>query len=219
VSVTITFTDTNGAHDYSYSAVIPVEANCKTEITATYKAGSAEISGSIQCRDWKDEHQVTIEFGEGSSNVENSNNEALTQGDVYKNCYILDVLKESAEQSTLLLMAPKGGSDMTIEKAIDNKPGSYTFEGFTNWRLLTIDEAKDLYTICSQGLEELNSLLTTSIQLDRNYFCMDDDSNQTFYYFSMGASEFKTVEAKSDEKYYTRFVKEVTVKWVTESGK
>jgi hypothetical protein len=215
VSVIITFTDTNGAHNYSYSAVIPVEANCKTEIIATYKAGSAEISGSIQCSDWKDEHKVTIEFGEGSSNVENSNNEVLTQGDVYKNCYILDAFEESTEQSTLLLMAPRA-LETTTESALVSS-GKFTHEELTGWRPPTIDEARTLYGICVQRLEELNELLNTKMIPDKRYLCIDSD--QTFYYFTINAPEFDPIPAQSEIKYSMRFIKEVTVKWVTESSK
>ncbi|MDR1623468.1 MAG: FimB/Mfa2 family fimbrial subunit [Tannerellaceae bacterium] len=214
VSVTITFTDIKGSHTYSYATAIPIEANCKTEITAIYKAGSTEISGNIQCRDWKEEHQVSIEFGEGSSNEnngQNSNHEMLTQGDVYKNCYILDVVEESPEQSTLLLLAPRAASDVSIEKAVSIS-SNYSHEGITNWRPLTIDEARNLYAICSQGLDELNRLLTTAMKPNQKYLCMDP--NQTsFYYFTINAPDFNPLEAKSGEKYFSRFVKEVTVEW------
>jgi hypothetical protein len=214
VSVTITFTDIKGSYDYSYATAILIEANCKTEIIATYKAGSAEIGGNIQCRDWKEEHQVSIEFGEGSSdgnNGQNSNSEMLTQGDVYRNCYILDVLEESLEQSTLLLLAPIGVSDITIENAVASS-SNYKCEGFTNWRPLTVDEARNLYTICTQRLDELNELLTSTMKPNQKYLCMDP--NQTsFYYFTINTPDFKLLEAKSGEKYFFRFVKEVAVEW------
>ncbi|MDR0749754.1 MAG: FimB/Mfa2 family fimbrial subunit [Tannerellaceae bacterium] len=214
VSVSITFTDIKGSHNYSYTTAIPLEANCKTEITATYKAGSAEIGGSIQCRNWKEEHLVSIEFGEGSSaenNGQNSNSEMLTQGDVYRTCYILDVLEESPEQSTLLLLSPQATSDATIENAATllNK---YNYEGFTNWKLLTVDEARTLYTICVQRLDELNGILKSPMSPDRKYLCMD--TNQTsFYYFTIDAPNFELLEAQSGVKYSSRFVKEVTVEW------
>jgi hypothetical protein len=211
VSVTITFMDKNGPRTYSYATAIPVEANCKTEIAATYKAGSAEISGSIECSDWENEHQVTIEFGEGSSD---RNSEILTQGDVYNNCYILDALEESSEQSTLLLMAPTAIVDVAVEKAID-KAKTHSSQGLTDWRLLTINEAEDLYAICSQGLEELNDLLISKMKPNDNYLCMDSD--QKFYYFAMNASEFKTIPVENNIKYHARFVKEVTVKWESKS--
>jgi hypothetical protein len=217
VSVTITFTDINGSHNYSYATAIPVEANCKTEITATYKAGSTEINGSIQCRDWKDKHLVTIEFGGGASegnNEQNFNDERLTQGDVYKGCYILDVLKESSEQSTLLLMSPGAPSNVSIEN-VPIRLENYTYEGLTGWRALTIDEARNLYTICSQRLEELNGLLETPMRPNENYSCMDSD--QKLCYFTINASEFKSTQAVSGKKYTIRFIKEVTVKWGAES--
>jgi hypothetical protein len=219
VSITITFTDTKGPHNYPYATAIPIEANCKTDITATYKAGSTEISGSIQCRDWEDEHLVTIEFGEGSSdgnNEQNTNDEILTQGDTYKTCYILDVLQESSKQSTLLLMAPKASSLNTERAQI--APGEYKYEGLTNWRVLTVDEARDLYAICSQGLEELNELLDEKHAMvpDKKYLCMGPD--QVFYYFTIGDSEFETTPAEDGIKYTVRLIKEVTVEWESESG-
>jgi hypothetical protein len=204
VFVTTTFTRTNDSRDYPYSIAIPIEANCKTEIIATYKAESAEISGSIQCSDWKDEHEVTIDFGKSAPN------EVLTQGDVYKTCYILDVLEESPKESTFLIMAPKGLTETTTEKVI-NSSNIYACGDLANWRPLTIDEARTLHTICSQRLDELNSLLIHDINPEQKYLCTDPDQT-SFYYFTMNAP-FKTTPAQSGVKYYSRFVKEVTVKW------
>jgi hypothetical protein len=211
VSVIITFTNTNGSRSYSYATAIPVEANCKTEITATYKAGSAEISGSIQCRDWKEEHQITIEFGEGSSD---GNKEKLTQGDMYKGCYILDVLQESSEQSTFVLIGPKAFSEVPIETAV-TASGRYEHEGLTGWRPPTVGEAEILYAICSRELEELNKLLFTGIVPDGQYLCMDSD--QKFYYSTMDTPEFTLSPAKEKTMYRMRFISEVTVKWESES--
>ncbi|MDR1201411.1 MAG: FimB/Mfa2 family fimbrial subunit [Tannerellaceae bacterium] len=224
VSVTVTFTDTNGPHNYSYAKAIPVEANCKTNITATYKAGSTELSGSIRCSDWKDEHQVIIEFGDGSSgenNGQNANNEMLTQGDIYKGCYVLDVLQESSKQSTLLLMAPGRISDATIDQSISYLE-KYSHLEFTNWRMLTINEAEILYDICSKGLGELNSILSKEelgeMKTNANYLCIDP-AKQDLHYFTINASDFETVPKKDGIKYAARFVKEVTVKWESKNGK
>jgi hypothetical protein len=220
VSVIITLTDIKGPRNYSYATTISVEANCKTEITATYKAGSAEISGSIQCRDWKDEHRVTIEFGEGlsdGSDEQNTNDEMLTQGDIYRKCYILDVLEESPEQSTFLIMLPMGVA-FTTEKVASNWGDTFVYEELTNWRPLTIDEARNLYTICSQELDELNKLLSSPMAAHKKYLYMD--SNQEFCYFTINAPTFETIKIVDKKtEYSVRYVKEVTVEWGAESGK
>lgn len=221
VSVTITLTGPDGSNTYSYATAIPIEANCKTDIAATYKAGSAEFSGNVQCSDWGNEYKVIFEFGEGASDEnsgENINHEMLTQGDIYKGCYILDVLSESPEQSTFLLMAPAGVSGMRKETIPSlNK---YTYLEFTNWRMQSINEAKILHAICTRGFDEFNSILNkegiVKMVLNENYMCADSENEA--YFFPINTSEFKTTAINATDTYSARLVKEVTVKWESENG-
>jgi hypothetical protein len=215
VSVTVTFKDENSSHDYVYATTVSIEANYKTDILATYKAKEAELSGSIQYSDWEDERQIIFDFGEGASG---ENIEMLTQGDIYKGCYILDVIEESPEESTFLLMAPKGIVNMTMNNIYILE--KYEYEELIGWRVLSVKEAENLYNICSR-LDELNSLLTnegiTPMKPDAKYLCMD--SEQKLCHFTINTPGFNPIPVTDNNKHDARIVKEVTVKWKSKSGK
>jgi hypothetical protein len=215
VSVTITFANAAGSKKYSYNTPLPLEANSKTTINAAYKSDISELRGSIQCSDWDNEHLVEFEFGEGSD-MENSYDERLTQGDIYKECYILDVVKETSRKSDFLMMASIGMTNMGVN---DISPVIENFKcgDFTTWRLPTFEEAELLYNLCKRGLDDLNKILKDAkislIVPETNYICMGPDGD--FYSYIMNSPTFKATKigATSKIRYGVRFVTNVTVRW------
>lgn len=209
VSVTITLTDDNGSHPFAYTALIPVRANSKTDITAVYKAGSAELSGKIQCSDWANEYEVSFEFGEGADNSEG--NEMLTQGDIYKGCYILDVLSETPEKSIFLLMAPQALNNKLKSEVSDYR--TITHAGITDWRLLSIEEAEILHQLYSKDIASFNNILQDAgidpLIPDGKYIFIKKELE----YFILNATTFNSIPTNVTDKYNIRVVTTVEVEW------
>ncbi|GEM_PF-4652796 len=213
VIVKIIFTNAEGSENFTYDKGIPIEANHKTEITATYKAGVQDISGSIRSSDWAGIHEVKFEFGEGAEDKENENDEKLAIYDIYKNCLVIDIIEESKTQSTVLLMAKVDVSNLSLSNLSDIK--KYSHEGIDNWRLPNEAEAQLLYTMYNSKTIILNDILQEAgiavITSGNKYLCTDESDN--VHYFVPGNSNFKLVQTQSSIKYNARIVNEVTVEY------
>ncbi|MDH6304873.1 hypothetical protein M2459_001611 [Parabacteroides sp. PF5-5] len=224
VNATVIFTNTEGSREYLYQAPLPIEANYKTEIVATYKPGEYELTGNINSTDWAGERNITFEFGEGADNENNKeegkeeegehySNEMLAPGDIYKDCYVLDVYNESDTKATLLIMSPGEGDHMTLAK-MEEALTKYVYKGIPNWKIPDAPAAQLIYDLCVKSLTDFNKILTDAairpIQIKGDYLYTD---NNSILYFNIDDQLMEQITSESSGLYLVRYVKEIEVYW------
>jgi hypothetical protein len=210
VTIGIVLTDADSNLSYAYNAPFKIEANYKYEVAATYKAGAPDLNGLITGTDWAGEQKHVFDFGEGAGTEASEVHHQA--GDFYKDCYILCVEDETANEATLTLLAPNQKEPKgTI--GVADAVAQYTHSDITDWGLLTEESARILHGLCVQDITGLNELIVAhgGIALKPEFRYLYESESQGIRTFPITGT-FNT-GVVNDIRYKLRFSKKLRVSY------
>ena len=202
-TVTISLTDAAGTRNYAYNSTIKVKANYELKISAQYtETNGPDINGNISSTDWEGEEHISFDFGPGSTQGKDDDDETTGElpkvGDLYKDCYVLAVNDATAQSAKLLLISPRQWNDVLRDNATTTIAG-YSVNGLTDWELPNRSQAELIYN---------QRASIPGINLNDEYLLND---NGTIKSFHTGDLFFDPASAYAKTSYYVRAVKNLTI--------